>query len=50
MYQWNLTDGNQYQDLWQYVLGTSETGTPLTGSISVGDPSVPGQDMTYMVW
>ena len=47
---WNLTDGNQYQDLWQYVLGTSETGTPLTGSISVGDPSVPGQDMTYMVW
>ena len=47
---WNLTDGNQYQDLWQYVLGTSETGTPLTGSISVGDPSVPGQDMTYTVW
>ena len=47
---WNLTDGNQYQDLWQYVLGTSETGTPLTGSISVGDPSVPGRDMTYTVW
>jgi hypothetical protein len=47
---WNLTDGNQYQDLWQYVLGTSETGTPLTGSVSVGDPSVPGRDMTYTVW
>ena len=47
---WNLTDGNQYQDLWQYVLGTNETGTPLTGSISVGDPSVPGRDMTYAVW
>ena len=47
---WNLTDGNQYQDLWQYVLGTNETGTPLTGSVSVGDPSVPGRDMTYTVW
>jgi len=47
---WNLTDGNQYQDLWQYVLGTSETGTPLTGSNTVGDPSVPGRDMTYAVW
>jgi len=47
---WNLTDGNQYQDLWQYVLGTNETGTPLTGSNTVGDPSVPGRDMTYAVW
>jgi hypothetical protein len=47
---WNLTDGNQYQDLWQYVLGTNESGTPLTGSNSVGDPSVPGREMTYAVW
>jgi hypothetical protein len=47
---WNLTDGNQYQDLWQYVLGTSEAGIPLTGSNTVGDPSVPGRDMTYAVW
>ena len=47
---WNLTDGNQYQELWQYVLGTNETGTPLTGSNSVGDPSVPGREMTYTVW
>ena len=47
---WNLTDGNQYQDLWQYVLGTSEAGIPLTGSNSVGDPSVSGQNMTYAVW
>jgi hypothetical protein len=47
---WNLTDGNQYQDLWQYVLGTNETGTPLTGSNTVGDPSVAGRDMTYAVW
>ena len=47
---WNLTDGNQYQDLWQYVLGTSEAGIPLTGSNTVGDPSVSGRNMTYTVW
>ena len=47
---WNLTDGNQSQELWQYLLGTDEAGTPLTGSNSVGDPSVPGRDMTYTVW
>jgi hypothetical protein len=47
---WNLTDGNQYQELWQYVLGTDEVGTPLTGSNTVGDPSVPGREMTYAVW
>jgi hypothetical protein len=47
---WNLTDGNQYQELWQYVLGTNSAGTPLTGSNTVGDPSVPGRDMTYAVW
>jgi hypothetical protein len=23
---------------------------PLTGSNTVGDPSVPGRDMTYTVW
>ena len=47
---WNLTDGHQYQDLWGYVLGTDSAGTPLTGSNTVGDPSVPGRDMTYAVW
>ena len=47
---WNLTDGNQSQELWQYVLGTSETGVPLTGSNTVGDPSVAGRDMTYTIW
>ena len=47
---WDLVDGNQYQDLWQYVLGTDSAGTPLTGSNSVGDPSVSGQNMTRMVW
>jgi hypothetical protein len=47
---WNLTNGNQSQELWQYLLGTNEAGTPLTGSNSVGDPSVPGRDMTYTIW
>jgi hypothetical protein len=47
---WNLAEGNQYQDLWQYVLGTNEAGIPLTGSNTVGDPAVPGRDMTYAVW
>jgi len=47
---WNLQDGNQYADLWQYVLGTSQAGIPLTGSNTVGDPSVPGKNMTYTVW
>jgi hypothetical protein len=47
---WNLTDGNQRLDLWEYVLGTSETGTPLTGSNTIGDPSVSGRDRTYAVW
>ena len=47
---WNLTNGNQEKNLWQYVLGTSETGTPLTGSNTVGDPSVPSKDITYAIW
>ena len=47
---WNLTDGNQSQNLWQYVLGTNEAGSPLTGSNSVGYESVPGREMTYTIW
>jgi len=47
---WTLTNGNQNQDLWQYVLGTNEAGIPLTGSNTVGDPSVPGQNITYTIW
>jgi len=47
---WNLTNGNQNHDLWQYVLGTNETGIPLTGSNTVGDPSVSGQNSTYTIW
>jgi len=47
---WNLTDGNQGQELWQYVLGTNEAGTPLTGSNTIGDPSVSGKNMTATIW
>jgi hypothetical protein len=47
---WNLTDGNQYQELWQYVYGTDQAGTPVTGSTSVNGSSLSGKDMTYTVW
>jgi hypothetical protein len=47
---WSLTDGNQYKDLWEYVLGTNEAGIPITGSNTVGDASLPGKDMTYHIW
>jgi len=47
---WTLTNGNQYKELWEYALGVSETGTPLTGSNSVTNSSTSGQDMTYTVW
>lgn len=47
---WNLTNGNQHQNLWQYVLGTDEVGIPLTGSNSIGDPSVSGKNSTYTIW
>jgi hypothetical protein len=47
---WNLTDGNQGQELWQYVLGTNEAGVPLTGSNTIGDPSVSGKNMTATIW
>ena len=47
---WTLTNGHQYQNLWEYVLGTTEQGIPITGSNTVGEPSVPGREMTYTVW
>jgi len=47
---WNLTNGQQGQKLWEYTLGVSETGTPITGSNSVGDPSVSGQKSTSTIW
>jgi|TARA_R110002012_G_scaffold52195_3_gene134132 hypothetical protein len=47
---WNLTNGNQHKKLWEYSLGTSETGIPLTGSNSIGDPSVSSENSTYTIW
>ena len=47
---WTLTNGHQYQNLWEYVLGTTEQGVPITGSNTVGEPSLPGREMTYTVW
>ena len=47
---WKLTNGAQSTDLWEYTLGTDSNGTPLTGSNSVGDPSLPLRDVTYGIW
>ena len=47
---WDLIEGNQQQDLWSYVLGTDESGTPQTGSNSVNGTSLSAKDRTYTVW
>jgi hypothetical protein len=47
---WTLTNGKQNQELWSYVFGVDETGTPLTGSNTIGDASVSSQDQTYTIW
>jgi hypothetical protein len=47
---WNLTNGNQQQELWSYVLGTDEAGIPQTGSNSVNGTSLSAKDRTYTVW
>ena len=47
---WNLLNGNQNKNLWEYALGTNQSGIPLTGSNSVGDPSLPSKDITYNIW
>ena len=47
---WNLIDGNQQQDLWSYVLGTTEAGAPQTGSNSVNGTSMSAKDRTYTIW
>jgi hypothetical protein len=47
---WTLSNGNQYKELWEYALGVDESGIPITGSNTVGDPSVSGKNMTYTVW
>lgn len=45
---WKLADGNQYKDLWEYVLGVSETNSVESGSLSVKHESA--KDLTYHVW
>ena len=47
---WSLTDGNQYKELWEYLLGVDNAGIPITGSNSVGEPSVAGKEMTFHTW
>ena len=47
---WTLVDGNQQQDLWSYLLGTTEAGTPTTGSNSVNGTSLSAKDRTYTIW
>ena len=47
---WNLVEGNKQQELWSYVLGVSETGTPETGSNSINGTSMPAKDRTYAIW
>lgn len=47
---WNLTNGNQQQELWSYVLGTNENGIPQTGSNSVNGASISARDRTYAIW
>lgn len=47
---WNLSEGSQGSDLWEYLFGTNEQGIPITGSLSVGDPAVSKRDTTYSVW
>jgi hypothetical protein len=47
---WNLTNGNQHKKLWEYALGVSETGIPITGSNTIGDPSVSAEKSTYTIW
>jgi hypothetical protein len=47
---WNLTNGNQGQKLWEYALGVSEDGIPITGSNTIGEPSVSGEKSTYTIW
>jgi hypothetical protein len=47
---WTLSDGNQQQELWSYLLGTNEQGIPQTGSNSINGTSLPAKERTYTVW
>jgi hypothetical protein len=47
---WNLQDGTQSQELWQYLYGVDSIGTSLTGSNSVLGTNTAGKDITYTTW
>ena len=47
---WNLQDGSQSQELWQYLYGQDSTGTALTGSNSVLGTTTSGRDITHTTW
>lgn len=47
---WNLVDGKQDKNLWEYLFGVDEAGTPLTGSNSVTGDTTSAQDITYTTW
>ena len=47
---WNLTNGNQSDEIWKYVFGTDSAGNTVSGSNSVIGTSTAGQDMTYTIW
>lgn len=47
---WNLVDGKQGEELWSYLLGTDEAGTPNTGSNSVTGTGTPTQELTFTTW
>jgi hypothetical protein len=47
---WNLVDGKQGEELWSYLLGTDESGTPNTGSNSVTGIGTPTQELTFTTW
>jgi hypothetical protein len=47
---WNLVDGKQDKQLWEYLFGTDESGTPITGSNSVTGDSLSARDITYSSW
>ena len=47
---WNLVNGKQDKNLWEYLFGTDEAGIPITGSNSVTGDSLSAKDITYTTW
>jgi hypothetical protein len=47
---WNLINGKQNSNLWEYLFGVNESGAPLTGSNSVIGDATATSDITYTTW